>query len=124
MATLAMCSLTDRGRLAYVTASTVQPSNSLKIKHLLRISEKENVAGELQAIFSEGNFISTNEQNAIFNFTNTEPNNFRLAQLRIGDFNNFVLSETMEDIMISERNVLKFRPSKMILDYINKQNDT
>ncbi len=78
----------------------VRFGNSLKIKHLLRISEKENVAGELQAIFSEGNFISTNEQNAIFNFTNTEPNNFRLAQLRIGDFNNFVLSETMEDIMI------------------------
>ena len=32
--------------------------------------------------------------------------------------------KTMEDVMISERNVLKFRPSKMILDYINKQNDT
>jgi nucleoid DNA-binding protein len=26
--------------------------------------------------------------------------------------------------MISERNVLKFKPSKMILDYINKANDT
>ena len=32
--------------------------------------------------------------------------------------------KTMEDIMISERNVLKFKPSKMILDYINKHNDT
>ena len=32
--------------------------------------------------------------------------------------------KTMEDVMISERNVLKFRPSKMILDYINKLNDT
>ena len=32
--------------------------------------------------------------------------------------------KTMEDVMISERDVLKFKPSKMILDYINKHNDT
>ena len=32
--------------------------------------------------------------------------------------------KTMEDIMISERNVLKFKPSKMILDNINKNNDS
>ena len=31
--------------------------------------------------------------------------------------------KTMEEVMISERNVLKFKPSKMILDYINKNND-
>ena len=32
--------------------------------------------------------------------------------------------KTMENVMISESNVLKFKPSKMILDYINKNNDT
>ena len=32
--------------------------------------------------------------------------------------------KTMEDVMISERYVLKFKPSKMIVDYINKNNDT
>ena len=32
--------------------------------------------------------------------------------------------KTMEDIMISERNVLKFKPSKMILENINKSYDT
>ena len=32
--------------------------------------------------------------------------------------------KTMEDVMISERNVLKFKPSKMILDHINKNNDS
>ena len=31
--------------------------------------------------------------------------------------------KTMEDVMISERKVLKFKPSKMILDNINKHND-
>ena len=32
--------------------------------------------------------------------------------------------KTMEDVMISERNVIKFKPSKIILDHINKQNDS
>ena len=32
--------------------------------------------------------------------------------------------KTMEDVIISERNVVKFKPSKMILDQINSANDT
>ena len=31
--------------------------------------------------------------------------------------------KTMENVMISERNVIKFKPSKIILEYINKHND-
>jgi hypothetical protein len=77
----------------------VRFANSLKIKHLLRISDKVDVSAQLQAVFNTGNYITTNDQNAIFNFTNTDPNSFRLAQLRVGDFNNFVLSETMEAIL-------------------------
>lgn len=77
-------------------------ANSLKIKSLLRISNKIDVSEELQTLFTEGNYISENSANAVFNFTNTDPNSFRLAQLRIGDFNNFVLSETMEEILIAK----------------------
>jgi hypothetical protein len=77
----------------------VRFANSLKIKHLLRISGQVDVSAELQTIFDGGNYITSNIQNAIFNFTNTDPNSFRLAQLRVGDFNNFVLSETMGDIL-------------------------
>ena len=32
--------------------------------------------------------------------------------------------KTREDVMISERNVLKFKPSKSTLNYINKNNDS
>jgi hypothetical protein len=74
-------------------------ANSLRIKHLIRISDKMDVSSQLQAIVTEGNFIDENPENAIFDFMDGEPNNFRLARLRIGDFNNFVLSETMEDIL-------------------------
>jgi integration host factor subunit alpha len=32
--------------------------------------------------------------------------------------------KTLENVMISERNVIKFKPSKIILEYINKHNDS
>ena len=73
--------------------------NSLKIKALMRISDVADVATALQEVYDEGLFIAGNSQNAVFDFTDGEPNNFRLARLRIGDFNNFVLSETMEEIL-------------------------
>ena len=74
-------------------------AHSLKIKCLIRISNKVDVASELQTLFEADNYIKTNAHNAVFNFTNTDPNSFRLAQLRVGDFNNFVLSETMESVL-------------------------
>ena len=74
-------------------------ANSLKIKYLMRVSNRVNVASQLQELATEGNFIDKNSENAIFNFTDGEPNNFRLARLRIGDFNNYVLSETMDEIL-------------------------
>lgn len=77
----------------------VRFANSLKIKALMRISSKENVNSRLQAIYDGQNYISSNFQNAVFNFTSGEPNNFRMARLRAGDFNNFVMSETMEEVL-------------------------
>jgi len=91
----------------------VRFANSLKIKALMRISDKENVSARLQSLFDDGNFISDNTQNAVFNFTDSEPNNFRMARLRAGDFGNFVMSETMEEILedlSDDRIDVLFRP--------------
>ncbi len=77
----------------------VKFANSLKIKSLMRISAKKDVSAELQQIFTEGNFIQQNSENAAFDFTDGEPNNFRMARLRAGDFNNFVMSETIDEIL-------------------------
>ena len=74
-------------------------ANSLKIKYLIRISNKIDVSSQLEAIYNAKKFIKNNDQNAVFNFSSTAPNNFRLARLRIGDFNNFVMSKTMNDIL-------------------------
>ncbi|RXG14060.1 SusD-like starch-binding protein associating with outer membrane [Leeuwenhoekiella aestuarii] len=91
----------------------VQFANSLKLKALMRISSREDVAGEIASIFAAGNYIGNNSDNAVFDFTNSAPNSFRFAQLRAGDFNNFVLSETMEEILTDlddPRIAVFFRP--------------
>lgn len=93
--------------------SWIRFANSLKLKYLIRISDKVDVANELQSLYNDGNYITNNAQNAKFDFTNSEPNSFRLAQLRVGDFNNFVMSETMEEILIDlndDRIATFFRP--------------
>lgn len=77
----------------------VRFAKSLQIKFLMRTANVQDNATALQALFDEANFIRNNAQNATFDFNDGEPNNFRLARLRIGDFNNFVLSETMEEIL-------------------------
>lgn len=74
-------------------------ANSLKIKYLLRVSDRVDVADQLQSIYTAGNYMKTNAQNAIYNFTDGQPNNFRLATLRAGDFNLFIMSLTMEEIL-------------------------
>ncbi len=77
----------------------VRFANSLRIKALMRIADKENVSARLQTLYDDGNYITDNSQNAVFNFSDSEPNNFRMARLRAGDFGNFVMSETMEEIL-------------------------
>ncbi len=91
-------------------------ANSLKIKYLMRVSSKLDVSSQLQTIFDADNYIKENSQNAIFNFTDGEPNNFRLARLRIGDFNNFVMSETMDEILT---NLNDSRISRLFRPYAN-----
>lgn len=90
-------------------------ANSLRIKYLIRISNQEDIANELQAIFDEGDFISTNSQNATFDFSNSQPNTFRMAILRSGDFNLFIMSETMQELMVDlgdTRETVFFRPAE------------
>ncbi len=75
-------------------------SNSLLLKMYVRISGAELQAAEMQGIYDGNDFISENSTNAVFNFTDLQPNSFRMQQLRDGDFNLFVMSETMEEILV------------------------
>jgi hypothetical protein len=77
----------------------VRFANSLRIKLLMRISDKMNVSSQLQAIFTSGKYITNNTQNAIFKFSATPPNNFRITTARIGDYNLYIMSKTAEEIL-------------------------
>ncbi len=74
-------------------------ANSLKIKYLMRISGKVDVKARLQTLYSEGNFIKAATDNATYKFTASQPNNFRMATARIGDYNLFIMSKTIEEIL-------------------------
>jgi len=92
----------------------VRFANSLRIKYLTRISNQIDVASDLQALVDDNRFIATNSQNAKFDFLSAQPNTFRMAVLRAGDFNLFVLSETMQEVLEDyndPRVEVLFRPS-------------
>lgn len=89
-------------------------ANSLRIKYLMRSSGRNDVAARLQAIYNEGEYIKSSAENAVFSFTDGQPNSFRMATLRIGDFSLYVMSQTMEDILAKyadPRRATYFRPT-------------
>lgn len=77
----------------------VRFANSLRIKLMMRISDKVNVSSQLQALFAGDKYITNNTQNAIFRFSATPPNNFRITTARIGDYNLYIMSKTAEEIL-------------------------
>jgi len=91
----------------------VRFANSLRIKALMRIADRRDVSADLQALYAAGNYLSTNDQNATFDFTDGQPNNFRMANLRAGDFNLFIMSATIQEILTEledPRQAVWFRP--------------
>lgn len=89
--------------------------NSLLLKMYVRISEATDVSNALGALFATDNFLENNNQNAVFDFTDLPPNSFRMQQLRDGDFNLFVMSETMDEItseLNDPRVSVLFRPAE------------
>lgn len=92
----------------------IKLANSLKIKYLMRISAKENVAASLQAVVADRNYISSPADNATFQFSSNPPNNFRMSTARIGDFGLFIMSLTMQEILEQykdSRQAVYFRPT-------------
>jgi hypothetical protein len=89
-------------------------ANTLKFKALLRISAQENVATELEKIVADGNFIKTPADNANYAFTQSPPNNFRMSTAKTGDYNLFVMSETIDSVLTrldDPRKTVYFRPT-------------
>lgn len=97
-------------------------ANSLRIRYLMRISDRVDVSDELQAIVSdpanapifEGNASSWNKDNATYTYLPTAPDQFPLFSARSGSFNEFRASKTMMDKLLAlddERYKIFFRPT-------------
>ena len=73
-------------------------ANSLRIKALVRISGRADVAAELAERYTAGDYIGSPEQDATFDFAAGPPNSFAFATARVGIFNVFLMSLTAENI--------------------------
>ncbi len=72
---------------------------SLFIKSSIRSSAATEVSEQVNTLFQGGHYITTQDENAVLDFLDSQPNNFRMANLRDGDFNLFVMSETAQGIL-------------------------
>ncbi|MDQ3536764.1 MAG: SusD/RagB family nutrient-binding outer membrane lipoprotein, partial [Bacteroidota bacterium] len=96
-------------------------ANSLRIRYLMRLSNKVDeiseldLKAELQNILSNEPLFESNADNALLPFLASKPNQFDLFSVREGDFNLFRMSNTSESILNQlndPRMYIWFRPTE------------
>jgi hypothetical protein len=92
-------------------------ANSLRIRYLMRISDRVDVSAQLQAILSDpvaNPVFESNADHAVYTFRSASPDQFPLFTSRIGSFNEFRASKTMTDYLEltnDPRLMVFFRPT-------------
>ena len=79
-------------------------ANSLRIRYLMRISDRRDVSAELAAIVNDPEqfpIFTSNEDHAVYTYQSESPNQFPLFTYRIGSFNEFRASKTLTDRLIA-----------------------
>lgn len=79
-------------------------ANSLRIRALMRISNKKNPTAELANILNNASanpIFAGNEDNAVYNYLANSPDQFPNFSARIGSFNEFRASKTLLDTLQS-----------------------
>ena len=94
----------------------IRMANSLRLRYLLRASDVLEAPrlAELQAILDGGRYVREGSQDAVFRFGGA-PNDFGFARARVGDFNNYLMSSTVDgvlDALGDPRERLWFRESR------------
>ncbi len=74
-------------------------ANSLRLRYLMRISNKRSVAADMQSILNnaEAPIITSNNDNGALTYLTVSPNQFPLHTTRSGSFDEFRLSKTLGD---------------------------
>jgi len=92
-------------------------SNALRIRALMRISRKRDVGADLRSIVDNPNafpLFESNDDNAVYTYAGTFPDQFPLHTSRTGSFNEFRASKTLLDTLQSlgdTRLFIFFRPT-------------
>jgi hypothetical protein len=92
-------------------------ANSLRVRYLMRISDRKDVSGELKTLLSDPAtypLFESNADHAVYSYLSSSPNQFPLFSARIGSFNEFRASKTMVDYLqkLSDpRLFIFFRPT-------------
>ncbi len=100
-------------------------ANSLRIRYLLRISNKRNVGADLKAILDNPTanpIFESVADNAVYVYAATSPDQFPLHTSRIGSFNEFRASKTLLDTLQSlndTRLPIFFRPTPSTIGSAN-----
>ncbi len=92
-------------------------ANSLRLRYLMRISGKRNVATQMAAIvnnLSANPIFTGNADNGVYNYRAAAPDQFPLFTTRIGSFNEFRASQTLMNVLTNfsdSRREVFFRPT-------------
>lgn len=76
-------------------------ANSLKVRYLMRISNKKDVKAQLQDVVDNRSLFEGNEDNAGIVYLSSSPNQWPLYGNRVGSFDEFRLSKTLGDFLTS-----------------------
>jgi hypothetical protein len=79
-------------------AKWVKFSNSLRLRLLMHLSNKQDVSAEIAALASS-DLLSSNNDNVAMTYTGSFPNEFPLLPLKIGDFDAVALGTSAYDVM-------------------------
>lgn len=74
-------------------------ANSLRVRYLLRIANKVNVAAELQDLVNGGMLFRNNADNGLVPYLPTAPNQWFVHTIREGDYGNVRMSNTIDGIL-------------------------
>ncbi|MGF1557700.1 MAG: SusD/RagB family nutrient-binding outer membrane lipoprotein [Flavobacteriaceae bacterium] len=82
------------------TTKWIKFANSLRLRYLMRTSNRNNVGSEVQAILDSGNFIANNDENAVMAYpATTQIDSWPISIGRIGGFDEHRMSETSETVL-------------------------
>lgn len=81
------------------TDQWIRFANSLRVRYLLRIADKVNVATELQGLVDGGMLFRSNADNGLVPYLPTAPNQWFVHTIREGDYGNVRMSNTIDTIL-------------------------